>query len=291
MTTITKKALADDFEKIYPLFLDFDNPRITKEDWKQLFVDHWDCNEGYFGYMLIDEEKDPDAAVGFLGFIFSKRIINGEEHKLCNMSNWVVKKEYRHESLALFIRLLKLKKYTITNYTPIEDIIPITKKFGFAEMDTHFKIVLPVPGITTLFSRCSIKTNKAKIEQALEKAGDSENLKILKDHPFPHVYHVLIQSDQGHCYIVINKTRRKKLPFARVHYISNIDIFIKYIARVRVSLFFRLRAVSMLIDERHLKGNRINFAKPYPELSLYQSKTLKPENIDSLYSELLILNL
>src|SRR5438874_8937676 len=39
-------ARAEDFKKVYPLFLEFNNPYVTKEHWRQLFVDHSGCQDG-----------------------------------------------------------------------------------------------------------------------------------------------------------------------------------------------------------------------------------------------------
>ena len=55
--TIVRKAIAQDFEKIYPLFKSFENARLQKNDWQLLFIDHWKSKEGYFGYVLEDKKR------------------------------------------------------------------------------------------------------------------------------------------------------------------------------------------------------------------------------------------
>ena len=80
--TIVRRAVAIDFEETYPLFVKFNNSHLSKEDWRQLFVDHWRSNEGYFGYVLEDKER----IVGFLGLMFSRRVINVKEEKFCNIN-------------------------------------------------------------------------------------------------------------------------------------------------------------------------------------------------------------
>ena len=104
-------ARAEDFEKVYPLFLEFNNPYVTKEHWRQLFVDHSGCQDGRFGYILFDGED----AVGFLGTTFSERTFGGEKFRFCNMSNWIVKNEYRGHSLGLLAKVMANKNVTITN--------------------------------------------------------------------------------------------------------------------------------------------------------------------------------
>ena len=72
-----KKVYPEDFDLIYPLLLGYNNQRITKEDWRQLFVNHWDNDEQYLGLGLVDQ----DEYIGFIGLLFSKRIIDDKEYK------------------------------------------------------------------------------------------------------------------------------------------------------------------------------------------------------------------
>ena len=88
---IVRKAVLQDFQKAYPLFVKFNNPRLSKNDWQQLFVDHWRSNEGYFGYVLEDKER----IVGFLGLMFSRRVINVKEEKFCNRHKPLWRKDLR----------------------------------------------------------------------------------------------------------------------------------------------------------------------------------------------------
>ena len=48
-----KKARLEHFEEIYILLKQLDNKKISKDDWKNIFIDHFNSNENYFGYMLI----------------------------------------------------------------------------------------------------------------------------------------------------------------------------------------------------------------------------------------------
>ncbi len=108
-----RDARAEDFEKVYPLLLEFNNDHLTKEHWRQLFVDHSGCQNGRFGSILFDRE----AAVGFIGATFSERTFGGETHSICNMSNWIVKNEYRSHSLGLLSKVVASKAAAITNIT------------------------------------------------------------------------------------------------------------------------------------------------------------------------------
>lgn len=281
---ILRRAKACDFEKIYPLLLEFNNPRLTKDNWRELFVNHWDSQEDYFGYMLIDHAQ----VVGFLGLIFSDRLINNKIQKFCNITSGIVKKEYRSESLLLFSSLLKLKDYTVTDFTPSKEVYLILKKFGFKDVETRTRIIFPLPTIDFL-SKCSIEFDRNIIKNYL----DEKNLKIYCDHlKFKNIY-LLIRLGSKNCYAIITKIRRKGFFFGRIHYISDIAVFSKCIHKVNMKICLHLKVCGLLINEGYLGGNQIKHSitlkRRYP--TMIKSESLEKNNVDTLYSEVLVLNL
>ncbi|MGL6344077.1 MAG: GNAT family N-acetyltransferase, partial [Waterburya sp.] len=98
------------FPQFYPLLREI-NPELSATEWYSLFTPQWDQPEKFCGYGLFDETE----IVGFLGFIFSQRIINGQLENFCNLTSWIVKEPYRGRGISLFLALRKLMKdYTIT---------------------------------------------------------------------------------------------------------------------------------------------------------------------------------
>ena len=71
MVTV-KKVTKKDSEKLLPLLFELDSRKQTQDEWLGLFKAHWDDIENYFGYAMYDGEN----AVGFLGLLFSQRILN-----------------------------------------------------------------------------------------------------------------------------------------------------------------------------------------------------------------------
>ena len=99
MVTV-KKATQNDFEKLLPLLFELDSRKQTQDEWQRLFRAPWDDHKNYFGYVMYDGEN----AVGFLGLLFSQRILNDSLIKFCNITSWVVKKKYRRQSLIFYSR-------------------------------------------------------------------------------------------------------------------------------------------------------------------------------------------
>src|SRR6516165_5062621 len=137
---IIREARGDDFERVYPLLLEFKNPYLNKEHWRQLFVDHSGLQNDHFGWVLVDGCD----VVGFVGTIWGKRTIRGETVRLCNTSSWIVKPEYRAHSLALHAKVIADKSVTVTNLSPTPHVLKLLEKIGFSLMDKSERIILPV---------------------------------------------------------------------------------------------------------------------------------------------------
>jgi hypothetical protein len=283
MVTV-RKALADDFEAVCPLLLEFRNPYIPKEQWRQLFVDHWNSNEGYFGYVMLDGGK----TVGFLGLIFSKRNIRGREHRFCNLTSWIVREPYRGRSLFMFLPLLKEPDTTLIDLTPSAEVYALLKKAGFQDFETRRRVLFPFPGSGP---HCALISDPAALKTSL----DPESLKIYRDHPFPGCRHVLIESEFGHCYVVLTRLVRMKKPLllAVVQYLSDRDVFLKCVNRAVPKLCLRLKVTCLFIDERFLEGRTIPFSvsRNLDRPRLFKSNTLRAMDLDALYSEFPVLNI
>ena len=282
---IVRKAIAKDFDRIYPLFSKFENPILTKEDWRLLFVDHWKCKEGYFGHVL----EEDDSIVGFLGMIFSRRTVDGKEAKFCNLTSWVVEENFRNQSLSLFIPVMKLDDYTVTIYTASKETYAVAKKFGFQDLESNLRIIFPVPSISTWLTFCEIDINGKRLNENL--AGEA--LQAYKDHlPFK-CFHVHIQTPLGKCYLIGTRIYRKRFAFSQIHHISHSKIFSKFAGRIALSICSSLNTIATIVDERFLQGHKVglSIARALPNPRIYKPSSLGQHEIDSLYSELPMLKL
>lgn len=280
-----RKAYAEDFEKVYPLLLEFRNPQIRKEDWRHLFTHPWGDFEDHRGYILMKH----DEIVGFLGTVFSKRYFNGQEYKFCNLSSWIVKPEYRSKSINLLLPILKLKDYTVTNLTSAESLYHLFKKLGFSDLGLYRFIFPPLPPISFGKTKSHIITNIHKIATYL----NNDELLIFNDHINYRCVHLVIATDRGYCYIVATRVIKRGLPFVYIHYISNIHIFAACIYKTILHILSMYKSLGLIVDERFLKGYKFSLAikNKVPSFKIYKSLSLKPEEIDNLYTEFILLNL
>ena len=279
-----QKAYAKDFELIYPLMQEFNNPLLDEADWRALFTPHWPAPQDHFGYYIEDDGR----AVGFLGTIFSQRMINNRLYNFCNLSTWIVKEEYRGMSLMLLFEVLKLKDYTITNFTAYR-VASILRKFGFTDLAVSVDVFLPLFNPAGLVSGIRLYSDPADLTSRLQ--GESQ--KIYQDHARLKGRYELLEKDSDQCLLVFDVVKRKRLPVARIQHISNPQFFAHQINRFAYSFCLKNRLSGIFVPGNLLKGNSAHPAMVIPQrqTQLYRSADLRAEDIDSLYSELQILGL
>jgi hypothetical protein len=279
---VIRKAYAQDFERVLPLMQTFINPLLKADDWRALFTPHWDAPYDHFGYII----EENGEAVGFLGTIFSRRMINGQRRDFCNMSTWYVKEEYRSTGLIMLFELLKLKDVTITNFTAYH-VADLLHKAGFKDLSASIKVFLPAPA--GLFSGVRVETNNARIETCLQ--GDL--LTIHRDHAPLKCRQALLEAGGGQCLLIFDVVKRKKLPVARLHYLSDPGFFGRYVNRFVLPFCRKNKLFALFVPENLLKGApaRAHLSIPQRQTQLYKSADLHAGDIDALYSELQLLGL
>jgi acetoacetyl-CoA synthetase len=232
--------------------------------------------------------------VGFVSTILGKRTIRGETVRLCNVSSWIVKPEYRAYSLALHAKAIADKRVTVTNLSATPHVLKLLEKLGFTLMDKSERIILPVVTAQTVMDRCEILTKAHAVEDALE----GERLRFFRDHQLPYNKHILLRTRAGDCYLMMNRTLKTirgnlRLPFARVHHVSAPDIFVRHLEKLVVRVVAFLKVVAMIVDDRMLRGAVPwhSFMRPGGERkAAFRSGGLAAEDIDGLYTEAVLLN-
>jgi hypothetical protein len=279
-----RKAVSEDFEQVYPLLQSFGDAPIAKENWKKIFDPPWKTSEDFCGYLLL---KDAQVK-GFLGLIFSQRMLNDRVEKFCNMTSWIVTEDCRSQSLRLLLESLKLKEHSFTNFTASPTVATILKKLGFTAFEVHQRVLLPLPRLPfARRGRCDFEL------QSVRSKLSGEELRIFDDHQGLNCEHLLLQADSGSCYVVLKKTRRKNLTWAKVQYLGNAKVFHECIESQIAGICRRLRVWGVMVDERYVEGHRFRGSVSYPHQrkAFFKSNSILNKNlIDTLYSEMVILH-
>jgi len=264
---------------------------LNREERKKIFKDHWNAGMDNWGHVMLAD----DEIVGYLGYIMSNRFINGKEEKICNLTSWFVKEEFRNQSLQLMFPMLGFKKYTITNLTPNKDSFGVLEKFGFKPLETADKLILPT-GFNFFSKKYKIVKNHKKVAELLSP----EDLKLFNDHQKYDCIHTLIvdKKTKEYCYLISRKFNTKNvgaskmpLPFLHIYYVGNQEMFSKSCNYIRPMLNLKYKVFFCIVGERYLNETKIKHSKTLKRdvPSVYKSKNLERSQVDELYSELFIL--
>jgi len=286
-----EKAAIDDFEQVYPLLLDFNNLKISREQWENLFSDYWNFQEGYCGYKLLDGSD----VVGFIAYIFSRKHINGKWEKFCNLSSWIVKEKYRSSSIELLYTLKNLWDYTLISFTPaISSYKASTKLFKFKVLDRYEVIIPALPTLPGLLKRkCKIISHYPRQPGKMVEYLPDYEKKVFNDHVNFDCHHLVVTTDRGNLYLIFKRVYKRHMPFAKLYFLSDPDLFLKHLDELRFRVPLALKTAGMVIDSRFLKDRhfRLVKSKAFYMPMLYKSDHLQPHEIDYLYSEFFLLGL
>jgi len=286
--TKVRKTKPEDFTKIVPLLEEFDNTSINRSAWEGIFAYDWNKEQSMVGFHL----ENQGNVEGFLGGVFSTRLINGKLAHLCNLTSWIVREGFRQHSLALLLEILKIKDHTFTNFTATPETSEISQLLGFSVLDRRFRIILPTFGMLNPFPSSNrgvwVTGSLALIKSQL----DGELLRILNDHVGTNLHPLLIKDGDEKClafYKIV--VRRKKFRASYFLSVSNFPLFAAQINKIMRWIFFRHFALFSIIDERFVAegGIRSSKSREMPSPMLFKSDNLQPHEIDYLYSECALL--
>ncbi len=281
------KVAAEDYHRIYDSLLRDLNPSFSRERWEPLFHWGWENPEDHIGYAL---ETDSGDLVGFLATIYSvQRFGKLERVIVCNVSSWIVNPGYRSSALSLVMPVLRRRDLTVTNLTSLPDVNTMFRKLGFATLETHTSVLLPLPKPFAV----SAGGQCLRVDPAKAKSFRGARItRAIKDHHLVGQQWIL-QRDGESCHVVLTLGRRRRLKTARIHHISNPRIFREGIWSLRGQL---LKAHGVLLcewDERLLGGLKIHGTTriPLPVPRIFRSDQVEARELSNLYSELPLLNL
>jgi hypothetical protein len=272
-----RPATPEDFDQVLPLLKQLNDTRITETVWHRLFANLWQQTDYQPGYVLDTGER----LVGFMGTLYSERVIDGETHTICNLTSWIVEEDYRSSSLFLLMPIVRQKGITFTSLTSSPEAYAVYNKLGFADLDTEARVIYRNP--LRSGKAYNVITNTTAMRDLL---NDTEQ-RYLDDHQMLDCTHLLIERDGQYCYCLV-EIKRGKL---HLHYVSDLAFFRQHLAGFRTKLLATLGQKCLQIDERLLQNQSLMFSrkKTFTQAKQFKSATLSADQIDGLYSELLVL--
>jgi hypothetical protein len=275
----------ESFGDIYPLLQLFGNRKMRPEDWRRmLFAYPW-ADGRPRGFAIYAGA----AAVGFIGTIFSRRMLHGRERLLCNASCWIVRDEFRSASMLLLKPLLAMRDCTLLNLTPTARSYEIFSKLGFRPLEREQMLLAPLahPGSlvhgTFALGGDIVAADLRPHERTLAREVTTS----------PDVVQLVLRRGSARCYLVLTLRHVRRVPIAELLHIGDIDFFWKNRALAHVAAWRALGVVGLALDARFAQGRAPagSLRRPAPRLYRPAEPELPPEAIDGLFSELMVLKI
>ena len=231
------------------------------------------------GFML----RAAGRIVGAYPAIYSTRMIDGRRERFCNLAVWCVSPDFRAQSLGMLKAILAQEGFHFTDLSPIERVQKLNAALGFQYLDTATALAPNLPWPVS--RRVVISADPAVIETTVT----GEIKQFFEDHARCRwAKHLILVHEGEWCYLQWRKERRKKLPlFISIRYASHPEVLRRAFRSLASYFLFRHGALFTL-GELRITGGRV-----YPSLMLrrptrrmFKSKTLSPDRIDYLYSEI-----
>lgn len=256
------------------------NARIAAAEWAAAITPPWAVAQPNHGFLL---RADGRVVGAYLAF-YSEREIGGRPERFCNLAAWCVLDEYRALGLRLLKALLEQKDYHFTDLSPSGNVIALNTRLRFSHLDVATALVpnLPWP----------VWSRQVRVISEPQKIADTlrgHDLAIYRDHACAAAARHVVVVDSGRpCYVIFRRVRRKNLPlFASILHVSDRELFGRVANYVFRHLLLRHR-IPITLAELRVVGARprpsIMLKSPRPKM--YRSASLRPDQIDYLYSEL-----
>jgi hypothetical protein len=287
MPTVEVRGFAPEFKEGVLGLLGRLDPRPSAQPmWERLLAYTGPGPELPSGYVLLSGQK----VAGFLGTLYSERQIRGGSRLLCNMSSWIVDESHRGGAYVLLRQALRPRHLTMTNFSPTVRVSLILRQLGFQPLEHSGYFISLGYGLAQTQPRVRILTARPAIEPLLdERCG-----RFFRDHAYPHCRHLHVSSSDGDCYVLYTTRRKRRLlPYAHVHFISNRRVFSQATASIVRHLAKTHGSLGLLVEGRFVEPPRREglFVRRVKLERLYRTSSLEPGDVDHLYSELPVLGL
>jgi hypothetical protein len=246
---------------------------------RRIFSYRWLADKPNIGFLVEHEGR----VRGFVGGIYSRRKTRGEVHSFCNVHSFAVDPEFRTQSLQMLKCLLDRPGVTHTCFSPSPVAVEILRFFKFQVIDATKVVFTPVAGLRSLVrSGVRLHHGLAVIDKL-----DSTERAIVRDHAGYRCGHFLLEARGERCYFVTVRRGRDVRAFADVLYASNPQLLADYIAHAHIPVGLTHRTPLIGLDRRLVNQPPAgSFLYSGIRPLAFRSSTLRLEDIDMLYSEL-----
>ena len=257
------------------------NTHVAPERWSAAVAVPWAVEQPNHGFHLRTEDG---AVVGAYLAYYSEQPVDGGLERFCNLGAWCVLEGHRHQGTRLLTRLLAQDGYHFTDFSPSGNVIELNRRLKFVDLDTTTMVVANAP-LPPRRGGVGVTGDDAALLGTLSEA----ELTLYRDHRrAPAAKHLLVSTPREHCYVVFRRDTRKRVrAFGTILHVSNPELFRAAAGPVGAHLLTRHGIPATLVERRVAHGDvrrATTLSRSRPKM--FRSRTLSPDQVGYLYSEL-----
>lgn len=256
------------------------NKRVSPDRWRAALSVPWHVEQPNHGFFL----RDDDAVVGAYLAYYSQQRVNGRPEKFCNLGAWCVLDGYRHQGTRLFTHLLAQEGYHFTDFSPSGNVVELNRRLKFVDLDTTTDLIANAP-LPTRRGATRVTSDPDVLVELLF----SDELELYRDHrQAAAAKHLVVSTPREHCYVMFRRDTRKRVrAFGSILHVSNAELFRAAAGQVGGHLMTRHGIPATLVERRVAGGPvRRSMALGRSRPKMFRSKSLAPDQVTYLYSEL-----
>lgn len=257
------------------------NQRVPAERWTRALSVPWDVEQPNHGFHL---RTDGGDVVGAYLAYYSQQRVDGRLEQFCNLGAWCVVEGHRAQGTRLLTKLLAQEGYHFTDFSPSGNVVELNRRLKFVDLDTTTDLIANAPA-TPRRGAARVTADPDVLLGTLS----SDELAIYQDHrTAAAARHLLLHTPDEHCYVVFRRDARKRVrAFGSVLHVGNPDLFRAEVGRVGAHLLTS-HGIPFTLVERRVAGGPVRRARTLPRArpKMFRSRSLAPEQVGYLYSEL-----
>jgi hypothetical protein len=276
MTAKVRPARPEDRDAVVELLHTHMSATIPRERWALLFDYPWHPSDAPDCGRVLEEGG---RIVGSLGATYVDREVGGRSVRICNMSSWYLLRPYRGQGhgRAMALDLTSDPDVTYTDLTATPQVhAMLVAHAGFGILDEARWILRRPP----------------RGAPAIELTELTSPAPPLRDHVGLKDLRLLRADGPGSSFAFALQVKKKgaDIPYHQLLWSDHPAFFARHAAGIAAALL-KDEASVLAIDRRFAPeapdGAEI---EPIAQPRLYKSRRLRPEQIDNLYNEVLLLD-
>lgn len=260
----------------------FPRAKWSIDGWRKLLAGRWAQDADPYAVVV----RDQDALVGVLGLVMSRRQMDFGTARVCNLTSWYVDKSYRGQGIGQRVMQLVTAdpQLTCTNLSSARGALGVVANVGLQVLDdTRFVWERSGP------SPLSVHEDL----QDLQRMLTPKERQLLDDHTDLDLRPLAVETPDGLCFMMLSvKQKVDEYITHEVLHLGDRALFGRYAREIADAVLPEGPAAVLSVDSRFVAtGVTPDRAEPIPVPRFYSPGNLAPEDVDHLYTEIVLLGM